>query len=259
MMISIWFLAVLLQELGYVAVGRLCGARVKRVCLCYDPLHFSWRLGCWNGVEYCIGWVPWGGYVTMEFPDGKPAWRLNLRELLRRVAKVLAGPVVALLMGYVGFFGWERYYEQGEEKPYTWSQRATLVHRVTMYEARHAYGNLVNYVVNCFPKEETPGRPVVTKQNLWPKGLAAEACLRIGVEGGHRATLLFASMNILLLMVRLLPFAPLNGGRLWLLLYEAATRREAGPWALMGLTLAGVGLLMACLGSLFPIPVRWIC
>lgn len=134
----------------------------------------------------------------------------------------------------------------------------TLVHRVTMYEARHAYGNMVSFVAGSFPTEDTPGGRVVTKQNLWPKGLAAEACLRIGVEGGHRVVLLFASMNILLLMIRILPFAPLNGGRLLLLLYEATLRREAGPWALMGLTVAGVGLLMFCLGSLFPLPVRLI-
>jgi len=103
-------LLIVLHELGHFAVAKAVGMRVERACLFFPPLIFKIRRG---ETEYGIGAIPLGGYVKItgmnpQEIDGlepaiaarayynQPAWK--------RIAVILAGPVVNLAIAFVIFW-----------------------------------------------------------------------------------------------------------------------------------------------------------
>ncbi len=99
---------VFVHELGHFLVAKKSGVRVERFSLGFPPKMIGKKIG---DTEYCISWIPLGGYVKMagENPDeekekwepfeflGKPAWQ--------RALIVIAGPVMNFLLAVVLFWG----------------------------------------------------------------------------------------------------------------------------------------------------------
>ena len=102
---SVWWMVVTLgilvtfHEFGHFWVARRCGVKVLRFSVGFGNPIKSWYGK--DGTEYCVAWIPLGGYVKMldaregevdpadrprEF-TGKPIWQ--------RILIVLAGPAVA--------------------------------------------------------------------------------------------------------------------------------------------------------------------
>lgn len=111
---------ILLHEGGHFFFAKLFGVRVEKFCLFFDPWK-SWKLFRWRGTDYCIGWLPLGGYVKIsgmidesldteqmkqpvqpwEF-RAKPAWQ----RLLIMVGGVLVNFVLALFIYAMILFKW---------------------------------------------------------------------------------------------------------------------------------------------------------
>jgi regulator of sigma E protease len=99
---------VFVHELGHFLVAKRSGVKVERFSLGFPPKMIGKKIG---DTEYCISWIPLGGYVKMagENPDeekekwepfeflGKPAWQRGLI--------IVAGPVMNLLLAVVLFWG----------------------------------------------------------------------------------------------------------------------------------------------------------
>lgn len=99
---------VFVHELGHFLVAKRSGVRVERFSLGFPPKLIGKKIG---DTEYCISWIPLGGYVKMagENPDeekekwepfeflGKPAWQRGLI--------VVAGPVMNFLLAILLFWG----------------------------------------------------------------------------------------------------------------------------------------------------------
>lgn len=81
---------VLFHELGHFIVAKLCGVRVLKFSIGFPPKMVGFKKG---DTEYCISWIPLGGYVKMagenpleaeELADdpgnfmNKPAWKKAL-------------------------------------------------------------------------------------------------------------------------------------------------------------------------------------
>ena len=68
-----FMLLVLLHEGGHFFFAKLFGIRVKKFCIFFDPgfnigsRHFTGnvKLFSLHGTDYCLGWLPLGGYVTI--------------------------------------------------------------------------------------------------------------------------------------------------------------------------------------------------
>jgi regulator of sigma E protease len=111
---SVWWLIVTLgvlvtfHEFGHFWVARRCGVRVLRFSVGFGKPVKSW-FGK-DGTEYCVAWIPLGGYVKMldaregdvqpedrprEF-TGKPIWQ--------RILIVLAGPGFNLIFAVAAFW-----------------------------------------------------------------------------------------------------------------------------------------------------------
>jgi regulator of sigma E protease len=101
---------IVLHELGHFSVAKAVGMRVERFSLFFPPTLFRVRRG---ETEYAIGLIPAGGYVKItgmnpeELKDldpevarrayyAQPPWK--------RIAVILAGPGVNLLIAFVLFW-----------------------------------------------------------------------------------------------------------------------------------------------------------
>lgn len=99
------------HELGHYWVARRCGVRVLRFSVGFGAA--LWSRTDRNGVEWRIGMIPLGGYVSMldereaDVPAADRAVAFNNRPVGQRIAIVAAGPianaVLAVALLYVMF------------------------------------------------------------------------------------------------------------------------------------------------------------
>ena len=101
---------IVLHELGHFAVAKAVGMRVERFSLFFPPTIARFRLG---ETEYALGSIPAGGYVKItgmtpeELKDVDLRVAVNGYSMLapwRRIAVILAGPGVNLLIAFVVFW-----------------------------------------------------------------------------------------------------------------------------------------------------------
>ena len=100
---------VLVHELGHFLVAKACGVRVETFSLGFPPRLFGFKYG---ETDYCVGALPFGGYVKMsgEAPGqemtGDPR-EFNSHPRWQRMLIVLAGPVANFVLAFVlmaGFY-----------------------------------------------------------------------------------------------------------------------------------------------------------
>jgi regulator of sigma E protease len=95
---------VVVHELGHFGVAKRIGVKVLRFSVGWGPIVGR---RTWGETEYAISAVPLGGYVKMlgEYDDegvgDDPTRSFEAQSLWRRVAIVLAGPVMNLLFAFV--------------------------------------------------------------------------------------------------------------------------------------------------------------
>lgn len=99
---------VFVHELGHFLVAKRMGIKVERFSLGFPPKMIGKKVG---DTEYCISWIPLGGYVKMagENPEeekerwesyefmGRPPWQRGLI--------IFAGPLMNFLLAIFVFWG----------------------------------------------------------------------------------------------------------------------------------------------------------
>lgn len=116
---TIFVLGVLVffHELGHFLVAKWSGIRVERFSLGFPPTIFKKKMG--RDTEYCIGAIPFGGYVKMagdnpvEGVTGAP-WEFMSKPVWKRSLVVLAGPLINYILAIVILFG--LFFWRGSEK-----------------------------------------------------------------------------------------------------------------------------------------------
>jgi regulator of sigma E protease len=101
---------IVLHELGHFAVAKAVGMRVERFSLFFPPTIAKIKRG---DTEYAIGAIPAGGYVKItgmnpeELADMDPETTRRAyyaQPPWKRIAVILAGPVVNILIAFVLFW-----------------------------------------------------------------------------------------------------------------------------------------------------------
>ena len=101
---------IVLHELGHFTVAKAVGMRVERFSLFFPPTIARLRRG---ETEYAIGAIPAGGYVKItgmnpeelaELPPEVAARAYYAQPPWKRIAVILAGPGVNLLIAFVLFW-----------------------------------------------------------------------------------------------------------------------------------------------------------
>ena len=95
------------HELGHFLAARWRGLKVERFAIWFGKPIWKKKAG---GVEYALGWIPAGGYVslpqmaTMEAIEGKPeetAAKLPNVSPLDKIIVAFAGPLFSFLLAFV--------------------------------------------------------------------------------------------------------------------------------------------------------------
>lgn len=89
---------VFVHEAGHFVVARLCGVRILCFSLGFGPRVFGWKRG---DTEYCVSWIPLGGYVKMagesRSEQNQKPWEYLSKPISIRALIVFAGPLVNYL------------------------------------------------------------------------------------------------------------------------------------------------------------------
>lgn len=108
-------LLIFVHELGHFAVAKWCGIRVETFSLGFPPKMIGFRKG---ETEYCISWIPLGGYVKMagEKPEeediqGRP-YEFMSKPIWQRALVIFAGPAMNYVLTVFLLFA--IYFFQGE-------------------------------------------------------------------------------------------------------------------------------------------------
>ena len=119
-------LLIFVHELGHFLAARWRGMKVERFAIWFGKPIWSKKIG---GVEYALGWIPAGGYVslpqmaTMEAIEGKTensATQLPSAPPLDKIIVAIAGPLFSFLLAVVfALIVWQvgRPVPQGGDKP----------------------------------------------------------------------------------------------------------------------------------------------
>jgi len=100
-------LLIFVHELGHFLAARWRGMKVERFAIWFGKPIWSAKI---NGVEYALGWIPAGGYVslpqmaTMEAIEGKTenaAEQLPNASPLDKIIVAFAGPLFSFLLAFL--------------------------------------------------------------------------------------------------------------------------------------------------------------
>jgi regulator of sigma E protease len=105
-------LLIILHELGHFSAAKAVGMRVERFSLFFPPILARKKVG---ETEYCVGAVPFGGYVKISgmnpdenLPDEVRTRAYYSQPVWKRIVVIAAGPavnfVLALLLLFVYFW-----------------------------------------------------------------------------------------------------------------------------------------------------------
>ena len=96
---------VFVHELGHFLVAKKSGIRVETFSLGFPPKAVGVKIG---ETEYCLSWLPLGGYVKMAGMDdfapeegkGKP-WEFQSKPRWIQMAVLIAGPAMNFFLGFL--------------------------------------------------------------------------------------------------------------------------------------------------------------
>lgn len=100
-------LLVSLHELGHLLVARWCGIKVLRFSVGFGKPFYT---KVWRNIEWSLAPIPLGGYVKMvDTREGNVAeadlpYAFDKQHPLKRIAVVVAGPLVNLVLAIVLYF-----------------------------------------------------------------------------------------------------------------------------------------------------------
>jgi regulator of sigma E protease len=110
MITTISFIVVLgilvtVHELGHFLVAKALGMGVERFSIGFPPKMFGFT---WGETEYCVSWIPLGGYVKLkgeapdevvEDPDDPSLF--STRPPHQRAGVIIAGPLMNLVLAFI--------------------------------------------------------------------------------------------------------------------------------------------------------------
>ena len=102
-------LLVFFHELGHFLAAKRMGIRVERFSLGFPPKMIGKTIG---DTEYCLSWIPLGGYVKMagEHPDaqeedqGGEPWEFQSKSVAARSFVIAAGPGMNFVLAFIIFW-----------------------------------------------------------------------------------------------------------------------------------------------------------
>jgi regulator of sigma E protease len=103
-------MVVIIHEFGHWCVARFFGMKTPVFSIGWGPREYSWVLGTWKETEWRIGWIPFGGFVSIpELADESITFGefegLKVFPVWKRMIVAFAGPLANFISAGIVVFG----------------------------------------------------------------------------------------------------------------------------------------------------------
>lgn len=191
---------VLIHESGHFFVAKLCKVKVNEFAIGFGPTIWS-RQG--KNTKYALRLIPLGGFVSMEGEDRRSTKEGSFSEasILKRIAIVLAGGIVNIIFAILIFWCLSAYYVGFQN---------------AFYNVGFFIKNMYEGIVQIFTGK------VTIDQMMGPVGISNVVSQTSGVAD---FIYILSVISLSLGVTNLLPFPPLDGGKVVLLIIEGIRRK----------------------------------
>lgn len=210
---------ILIHESGHFFVAKLCKVRVNEFAIGFGPTIWS-KQG--KITKYALRLIPLGGFVSMEGEEERSNKEGSFSEasVLKRIAIVMAGGLVNIIFAIVVF----------------WCLSASYV------GAQNAFNNVLYFVKIMFDSiiKIFTGN-VTVDQMMGPVGISNIVSQTNGIA---EFVYILSVISLSLGVTNLLPFPPLDGGKVVLLIIEGIRRKPFSQKFEMVMQSAGFFILI---------------
>lgn len=210
---------VFIHESGHFLVARLCKVRVNEFAIGFGPTIFS-KQG--KVTKYVLRLIPLGGFVSMEGEEERSTKEGSFSEasVWKRIAIVMAGGLVNIIFAIIVF----------------WCLSACYVGPMNaFYNVGYYIKVMLSSIVQLFTGK------VGMDQMMGPVGISSVVSQTNGIAD---FVYILSVISLSLGVTNLLPFPPLDGGKVVLLLIEGIRKKPFSEKFEMGLQSIGFLLLI---------------
>ena len=192
---------VLIHEGGHFVIAKLCKVRVNEFAIGFGKKIYSKKIG---ETVYELRLIPLGGFVSMEGEEhhSDNEGSFNLASYPKKIAIVMAGGLTNIIFGLILYY--------------------FLIAYISDFQS--AYSSLIKFIELTLEnlKNIFTGH-IVKEQLIGPVGISA----MIAKTGDLLNYLyLLSVISLSLGVTNLLPFPPLDGGKVLIYLIEWITKKE---------------------------------
>lgn len=201
-------ISLMLHELAHYIAAVCCGVGVRKFCIFWDPGFHLFSTGRRFKTEFCLGWLPLGGYVALKPSDsGNPDRKgcLAGKPLRARLLFYSSGLLVNLALAFgCTYIYTDRYFDpmgvhsvacKLDHTVRHMKRRTASFYQGLLHTSAHHEGKS-GKATSEIRKGKKHVKAVRKRENEW---------LRVGLWQ-------FADVNMMLFLLNLLPVPPLDGG-----------------------------------------------
>ena len=191
---------VLIHEGGHFLVAKLFKIKVNEFAIGFGPTIFTKEKG---GTKYALRLIPLGGFVSMEGEEERSDTEgsFSNASVWKRIAIVAAGGIVNIVFGLLVYF----------------------ILLLTITDIYTALVSVKDYLVLVFISLKDLFIGGVSPDQM--VGIVGISDIVINTSGFQEYFEIIASISVSLGITNLLPFPPLDGGKIVIYLIEAIRRK----------------------------------
>lgn len=217
---------VFIHEGGHFIVAKLCKIKVNEFALGFGPTIISKTKG---DTKYAIHLIPLGGYVDLEGEEhhSDEEGSFSKASVPKKIAILLAGGTVNILFGILTYFGLLIYI----------CDYTSIIERL-----QFALSNTGGFIVSIFTglKELFTGKVGFNQMT----GIVGISNMVVKTSGIINYLYLMGVISLSLGITNLLPFPPLDGGKIVIYIIEAIRRKPLNENFEIKLQMVGFTLLI---------------
>lgn len=212
---------VLIHETGHFIVARLCKVKVKEFAIGFGPTIWN-KQG--KETKYALRLIPLGGFVSMEGEEERSdaEGSFSKSSVPKRIAIVAAGGIVNIIFAIIVYM-----------------LLITIITGGDFGRAISSTGNFAFSIVESLKLLFSGG--VTVDQLMGPVGISEVVAKTNGLS---EFVYILAVISMSLGVTNLLPFPPLDGGKIVLLLIEAIRRKPLKELTELRIQMLGFLLLI---------------
>ena len=220
-------LLVFIHEGGHFLVAKACKIKVNEFALGFGPTLISKTKG---ETKYAVHLIPLGGYVDLEGEeqDSDEEGSFSKASTPKKIAILLAGGTVNILFGVLIYFGLLVYI----------CENVSFIERL-----QFAFSNTGGFIASIFTglKELFTGRVGFDQMT----GIVGISNMVVKTSNLINYLYLMGVISLSLGITNLLPFPPLDGGKIVIYIIEAIRRKPLNEKFETNLQMVGFALLIA--------------